>query len=160
MTQKSKIIKNIIVGLISISIVSGIGLFILMIIFFYLVFGDNLEEYRGKEALSRFGYPNAPVSDARGAFRGVLHEQNFYYRFNAKEDFIQKLIGEKELKEMTINSDTCQRMLNENLGRSWWNPKKLKVDKCYSDYSETNDAFNALIYHPNSGTTFWYYHNN
>ena len=164
MTKNRKIIKVIIIGIALATLVSGIGILILIVT---LWTADSLEEYEAKEALQsleiRLGKGN--ISNVRVATSTYWHHQNYYSRFNAKADFIEKIINDTEvsrykLQEEPINSDTCQIILAENIKRSWWNPQDIDVDKCYSDNRASPGYFSVLFYHPDSGTAFYYHHNN
>ncbi len=128
---------------------------------------DSLEEYEARQALQilkiRLGKGN--ISNARVATSTYWHQQHYYSRFNTKADFIEKVINNTEvsrykLQEEPITSDTCQKILAENIKRSWWNPQDFEVDKCYSDNKTSPGNFSVLLYHPDSGTAFYYHHNN
>ncbi|MEM7725495.1 MAG: hypothetical protein AAF208_03885 [Cyanobacteria bacterium P01_A01_bin.45] len=128
---------------------------------------DTREDYQGKQALKELGYSSASVSNARGAFRGFLHDQNWYYKFNAKEDFIKEIVKKRQFKAESIDSGGCSSMLSQKFGSEWlrpqdwwWNPKDFKTGTCYSNYESSPGNFTDLIYHPQSGTAFVYSHNN
>ncbi|MBV6621367.1 MAG: hypothetical protein KI793_00170 [Rivularia sp. (in: Bacteria)] len=164
MTKGIKIVRNLIIGFALITMISAIGVLGLIIFVFT---ADNVEEYESKQALSslqiRFG--KKAISNARVATSSYWHDYNYYARFNAKADLIEKVINEtknnrNELQEEPIDSKACQELLSEKIQRSWWNPQDFDVDKCYSDNQISPGSFSVLLYHPDSGTAFYYYHNN
>lgn len=153
MTKKQKII----IGIFSIFIVSGIGVagFIIYLMSMFTT------EYQGKQALREFEYiteiSNAPINETYFLVETLGINPTFYFHFRTNKDFIEELIDKHGLKEESIKSYNCQKLLNINIWRLWWNPKNFQFDKCYSGYSNGNDYY--LIYHPDSGNTFLHIQN-
>ncbi|AFY57601.1 hypothetical protein Riv7116_5206 [Rivularia sp. PCC 7116] len=164
MTKAVKIVRNLIIGFALITMISAIGVYGLIIFVFS---AENVEEYESKQALSslQIRFAKGNISNAYVATSTYWHDYNYYARFNAKADFIEKFIVEtknnrNKLQEEPIDSKACQIILSEKIRLSWWNPQEFDVDKCYSDKNISPGTFSVLLYHPESRTAFYYHHNN
>lgn len=153
MNKKIKIILSTILIL----IVSGIGgFYLLRYLAFKALVGGNFVTQQGKEAQSTFEsiteISDAPITKTRTYVVNWL-DPAFFSRFRTNEKFIEELISKYKLEEQSIESSDCRTLLNVSTGQRWWNPENFNVDKCYSGENEKENYY--LIYHPNSGNTFF-----
>ncbi|MGB6296773.1 MAG: hypothetical protein WBF90_11365 [Rivularia sp. (in: cyanobacteria)] len=134
----------------------------------FLLYG----EYQGEEAKLAFEeineISNTSITDTYYLVESRIPiDPEYYFRFRTDKELIDKLIENHKLKEYSIDSGLCDRLLNNEIRQrvnsiilplSWWNPKNLPVDKCYYGWSRSNGDSDLyiLIYDPNSSKAFLY----
>lgn len=163
---------KIILANILILIVSGVSIFYLLAFikssaWTFLFYG----EYQGEDAKLAFEeineISNTSLTDTYYLVESrVPIDPEYYFSFRTDKELIDKLVKKHKLKEYSIKSYECDRLLDNEIRQrvnsiilplSWWNPKNLQADKCYHGWSgSNNNDWYFLIYHSNSGKAFLY----
>lgn len=128
-------------------------------------------EYQGEEAKLAFEQineiPNTSLTDTYYLVESRIPiDPEYYFSFRTDKELIDKLVKKHKLKEYSIKSYECDRLLDNEIRQrvnsiilplSWWNPKNLQADKCYHGWSGSyNNDWYFLIYNSNSGKAFLY----